>query len=131
MLPSFSPTESKIVHLGSNADEDITDTVVEVVADSGSVKFIVEHSSPNPFEDTESLWTFSEGDNGRLPFGVEQSGLCLTFESIFPTKEQGGNYSISFGNFTKSFQLDVVVEGTSEEKHGYTTYYITCTLSFF
>lgn len=102
-----------IVEVGSNGDEDLADTVVEVVAGSGSVKFIVEHSSPNPFEDAESRWTFSEGNDGDLPFGVKQSGLCLTFESLFPTKEQVGNYSISFGNFTKSFQLDVIVEGMS------------------
>lgn len=90
--------------------EDVTDKVVEVVAGSNNIKFTAVSSSPNPFDGTEPKWTF-RAEEETLPFGVKQSDFCLTFDSILMSKEQLGNYSISLGNFTKSFQLDII-EGT-------------------
>lgn len=83
---------------------DVTDKVVEVAAGSTNIKFTAKSSKPNPFEGTEPQWSFSEG--AELPFAVEQSEFCLTFTSILKSKEQRGNYSISIGNFTTSFQLN-------------------------
>ncbi len=57
----------------------------------------------NPFAGEEPRWSFNNGD---LPYGVEASGFSLKFKTILRSQIQEGNYSISIGNFSTSFQLE-------------------------
>jgi hypothetical protein len=105
----FLSLDTKILRTDSN--EDISGTVLELVAGSKSITFTVEHSTPNPFEGVTANWTFSGAEDKRLPFGVRQQKLNLIFDTIHDTNQQPGNYSITFGDLTVSFELVIMNEG--------------------
>ena len=82
--------------------KDITNATVTVLQEAKNHVITAISTPPNPFPDVEPTWTFRD----ELPFGVEANGFQLTFTTILKSQEQEGNYSITFGNYSASFQLE-------------------------
>lgn len=92
---------------GSDEREDVTNKTATVKMGAKNVVFQAITTAPNPFENIDFEWTFT-GTNGMtaLPHAVK-NGQLLTFNTILRSKEQEGNYTILFGNFSASFTLDI------------------------
>lgn len=87
---------------------DIAHDMDSVLASSTDmdITFQAVPSTPNPYKDMALEWSYGE-ENDMLPYGVRQEESFLIFATIFESKEQSGTYSVSFGNYTESFRLDV------------------------
>ena len=99
--------------------EDITNKTVSVSAAAENIRFMAVSSTPNPFPYLIPAWEFQDGQK-PLVRSVQQIGLDLEFSTILDSREQEGTYSISFGNYSVHFQLQVQGKYTARQ-HGYNT----------
>lgn len=93
---------------GSNEREDVTNKTVTVEFGSKNVVFEAVTIGSKLFNEYEVEWSFS-GTNGKteLPHALSENGQLITFSTILKSKEQEGNYTIKFGNFSASFALGI------------------------